>query len=95
MVKPKKFDESPKKFGRGYSSVRQRVNKNYRYNMSCFNCVHYYQAPGDKTEMCQNSSVLEYDLVVSENNTIYCTTHWSPLPVEKEPTSTVKGMFKG
>ena len=64
------------KFTKGYSECRKRLNNNAFYSRSCFNCEHYYQAVGDDEEMCQNESVLEYDMVYS-NNTVYCLK-WSP-----------------
>lgn len=42
--------------------------------MSCFNCAYYYQAVGDKEEMCQNDKVLEFDMI-TEGHLVYCT-HW-------------------
>ena len=59
---------------RGYKSVRERVEKYPRIFRSCTNCDYYYQAVGDKEEVCQNNVVLEYDMVV-EDNRIYCL-HW-------------------
>ena len=58
-------------FTRGYQESRERLAKNSFYTRSCFNCGHYYQASGDKEEVCQRSDVLEYDMVVN-NNQIYC-----------------------
>ena len=63
-------------FTRGYQESRERLAKNSYYSRSCFNCACYYQASGDKEEVCQNPEVLEYDMVVSENN-VYCL-HWRP-----------------
>lgn len=61
-------------FTRGYKESRERLAKNPYYCRSCFNCDYYYQAVGDKEECCQNSNVLEYDMVVDKNN-VYCV-HW-------------------
>ncbi len=58
-------------FTRGYSESRSRLSKNPYYTRSCFNCSYYYQAVGDKEEVCQNKDVLEYDMIVNGNN-IYC-----------------------
>lgn len=58
-------------FQRGYKSVRDRLDKSAKYSMSCGNCKHYFQASGDKEEMCQNNGVLEYDYIV-DGNRIYC-----------------------
>lgn len=62
---------SNKLFTRGYDTVRDKLTNNPHYNMSCSNCDYFYQAVGDKTECCQNNSVLEYDMVVTENR-VYC-----------------------
>lgn len=61
---------------RGYTSVREKVDSLPKAYMSCMNCVFYYQAEGDIEECCQNSSVLEYDMVVEENR-VYCLK-WIP-----------------
>ena len=58
-------------FSKGYSDCRKRINKGSRFNMSCFNCHYYYQASGDKEEVCQNPSVLEFDMIVTDNS-VYC-----------------------
>lgn len=63
-------------FTRGYQESRERLSKNPYYSRSCFNCAYYYQASGDKEEVCQNPDVLEFDMVVAENN-IYCLK-WRP-----------------
>lgn len=63
-------------FTRGYQESRERLNKNPYYTRSCFNCAYYFQASGDKEEVCQNDDVLQYDMVVTENN-IYCLK-WKP-----------------
>ena len=42
--------------------------------MSCFNCAYYYQAVGDKEEVCQNENVLEYDMIMN-GHLVHCT-HW-------------------
>lgn len=63
-------------FTRGYKESRERLAKNPYYTRSCFNCANYYQASGDKEEMCQDPSVLQFDMVVTENN-VYCVK-WRP-----------------
>ena len=66
--------KKPNKFSRGYSESRERVKKSVAFSRSCFNCDSYYQGVGDKEEVCQNSSVLEFDMTVDGNN-IYCV-YW-------------------
>lgn len=94
---PKKKDSSNlsfrKTFNRGYNEVRQRVEKGSRYTMSCYNCEYYYQAVGDKTEVCQNPEVLKYDMVVTETS-IYCTKWKLAERASTTPTKSVKGLFK-
>lgn len=58
-------------FSRGYKESRERLSKNSQFTRSCFNCAFYFQASGDKEEVCQRNDVLEYDMVVN-NNQIYC-----------------------
>ena len=53
-------------FSRGYDDVRKRVEKGSRYTMSCYNCDFFSQEMGDDTEMCQNSEVLQFDMIVTE-----------------------------
>ena len=62
-------------FTRGYQESRERLAKNSYYTRSCFNCEYYYQASGDKEEMCQNPDVLQYDMVITESS-VYCLK-WS------------------
>ena len=69
-------------FSRGYKESRDRLAKNSQYTRSCFNCHYYYQASGDKEEVCQNTNVLQYDMVVSENN-VYCLK-WKPSSSNKD-----------
>lgn len=68
-------------FTRGYKECRERLSSNPYYTRSCFNCAHYYQAVGDKEEVCQNPDVLQYDMVVDGNN-IYCLK-WAQSSVNK------------
>ena len=84
-------EEKPTKaslFTRGYGEVRQKVEKGSRFTMSCYNCEHFYQAVGDKEEVCQNPDVLKYDMVITETS-IYCN-RWE-LTKRKQ---SVKSMFK-
>ena len=94
---PKKEDLSNlsfrKTFIRGYEEVRQRVEKGSKYTMSCYNCEYYYQAVGDKTEVCQNPEVLKYDMVVTETS-IYCTKWKLAERASTTPTKSVKALFK-
>ena len=76
---PKDHISTPKKvrrnlFSRGYQESRDRLSKNSHFTRSCFNCEDYYQASGDKEEMCQNPNVLQYDMVITENNV--CCLKW-------------------
>lgn len=81
-----------KLFSRGYGAVRSRVEKGSRYTMSCFNCDYFYQAVGDKEEVCQNPNVLKYDMVITETS-IYCN-QWVISKRSQKATSSVKGLFK-
>ena len=69
-------------FSRGYKECRDKLSKNSKYTRSCFNCHYYFQASGDKEEVCQNTNVLEYDMVVSDNS-IYCL-RWKPSSSNKD-----------
>ena len=76
---PEPNKKKPKKkpiFTRGYNESRERLAKNSYYTRSCFNCDYYFQASGDKEEVCQNPNVLQFDMVVTDNN-VYCI-HWMP-----------------
>lgn len=68
-------------FTRGYKESRERLAKNSYYTRSCFNCDYYFQASGDKEEVCQNPNVLQFDMVVTDNN-VYCI-HWMPSTANK------------
>ena len=78
---PKSKKNKKPLFTRGYQESRERLAKNSYYSRSCFNCASYYQASGDKEEVCQNPDVLQYDMVVTENN-VYCLK-WQPSSVNK------------
>ena len=80
--------EKKSMFTKGYSDVRQRVEKGSRFTMSCYNCDFYYQASGDKEEVCQNPDVLKYDMVVTDTS-IYCN-RWKLC----RRTQSVKSIFK-
>lgn len=75
-------------FTRGYQESRDRLAKNSHFTRSCFNCAYYYQASGDKEEVCQNQDVLQYDMVVTDNN-VYCVK-WRPHITKKEQQSLFK-----
>ena len=75
-------------FTKGYSEVRHKVEKGSRFTMSCYNCEHFYQASGDKEEVCQNPDVLKYDMVITETS-IYCN-RWELVKRKQS----VKNMFK-
>ena len=60
------------KFSRGYSDVKDKVVKSFRYTRSCENCKYYFMSEGDEEELCQNPNVLPYDICVEENRT-YCS----------------------
>jgi len=77
-------------FNRGYKEVKEKVNKYPKIFMSCLNCVYYYQAVGDKEECCQNTEVLQYDMVV-EDTRVYCI-RWETNYFKKEKP---KNPFKG
>lgn len=77
---PKK--QSRPLFTRGYKESREKLNKNSHYSRSCFNCYHYFQASGDKEEICQNPNVLKYDMVITESS-IYCLK-WEPSSSNKD-----------
>lgn len=85
LVNRKSHGKVPKKkkpvFTRGYQESRERLAKNSYYSRSCFNCADYFQASGDKEEVCQNPNVLQYDMVVTDNN-VYCL-QWRPSSTNK------------
>lgn len=86
------------KLQKGYKAVRDKVLKNSKWNKSCTNCDYYYQASGDKEEVCQNLGVLEYDMVVQETR-IYClqwvlSKRTKSLPKNKSKKLNKKNIFK-
>lgn len=76
-------------FSRGYSDVRKRVEKGSRYTMSCYNCDFFSQEMGDDTEMCQNSEVLQFDMIVTETS-IFCN-RWR---ISHRETKSENSLFK-
>ena len=79
-MRPKKKKSRPM-FTRGYQESREKLANNPFYTRSCFNCAFYFQASGDKEEVCQNQDVLQYDMVVTNNN-VYCLK-WQPSSTNK------------
>lgn len=75
-------------FTRGYSESREKVSKSAMFTRSCFNCDYFYQAVGDKEEVCQNTNVLKFDMVF-DNNNMYCV-HWTQSKRTKGETSLFK-----
>jgi len=90
MLKKSESNESNTTlFKKGYIPVRKKMESRSIYLTSCYNCEYYYQAVGDKEEMCQNPKVLQYDMVVTESN-IYCNL-WESV---KHKNQSVKTIFK-
>lgn len=79
-------------FTRGYGEVKDRLIKNSKYLMSCYNCDYFYKTHNDNEELCQNSEVLPYDIIVSEK-AIYCSL-WKPA-LSKKDTSIRMILKKG
>lgn len=63
-------------FNRGYDLVREQVKKGGKYLRSCQNCLYYSKEQGDAEEVCQNTDVLQYDIILTENS-ISCLK-WKP-----------------
>ena len=76
-------------FSRGYKECRDRIDSNSYYTRSCFNCEYFYKEYGDIEEVCQNEKVLEYDMIVTENNV--CCLKWSP---SHKNSDTSQGLFR-
>lgn len=72
----------PKPFSRGYNEIRKKMNTSAKYTKCCNNCAFYYKDRSDKEEVCQNSQVLEYDMVYEDNRVFCC--RWKPA---NEPTA--------
>lgn len=58
-------------FAKGYKEVREKVEKNVRYNRECNNCASFYKDDGDEEELCNDPRVLSYD-ICTEGNRIWC-----------------------
>ena len=67
--KPVKFPRGYEVFRKSYSNLRTRASL-----ANCFSCDFFYQAEGDICELCQNPSVLKYDMVVDKNR-VFCS-YW-------------------
>lgn len=71
---------------RGYKPIREQIQSKSRYLRDCNNCRHFYQAPTDEEELCQNEHVLEFD-ICTDKDRVYCC-YWLPvgeLQKKKEP----------
>ena len=86
-------------FNRGHSELNERLEKRSRFTMSCYNCDYFYQTEEDSEEVCQNPTVLKYDMVVSESN-VYCN-QWTNCKDKQDQEkrrqsakSSVKSIFK-
>lgn len=93
MKLKKPVDSTPKEqkrelFTKGYGEIQSKVSKRNKFIMSCYNCEYFYQAMGDTEEMCQNSEVLRYDMIITENN--ICCAKWKPCL----RSQSVKSIFK-
>lgn len=69
-------------FTRGFEETRKKVLSNPYYIRSCFNCIYYYKIPFDEEEMCQNSDVISYDMLITNNN--ICCLKWTPIKNDKD-----------
>ena len=58
-------------FAKGYKEVRNKVEKNMRFNRECNNCGSFYQSDEDTEELCQDNRVLSYD-ICTEGNRVWC-----------------------
>ena len=79
-------------FSRGYGEVRNKVAKGSKYIMCCQNCRFFSKEKGDTEELCQNDSVLSYDIVTSENS-VYCLK-WQPYEYKNENSLFKRGGAK-
>lgn len=71
---------------RGYKPIREQIQSKSRYLRDCNNCRHFYQAPTDEEELCQNEHVLEFD-ICTDKDRVYCC-YWLPVgevQKKKEP----------
>ena len=79
-------------FSRGYKQVREKISKPNKYLMCCQNCKYFSREKGDTEEVCQNDSVLSYDIVTSENS-VYCLK-WQPYEYKNQNSLFKKGGAK-
>ena len=81
------------RYSRGYDTARERAKQHAKLVCSCFNCDYYYQGRHDASEVCQNPSVLQYDMVVEENR-IYCI-QWQQTQKKRKTAQAKKaGVFR-
>lgn len=73
--------EKRRLFSKGFKPVLKKAQNN-KYIKSCDSCTFFYEALGDKEELCQNPNVLEYDIQV-DGNRVYCGW-WEPDEPEKK-----------
>jgi hypothetical protein len=66
---------------RGYKVIRDKIEKNAKYNRSCLNCNCYSKEEGDFEEVCQNTEVLSFDICVEGERTWCC--YWRSVKGEK------------
>jgi len=70
------------KFTKGYEVARDKVQRYPKFLRSCFNCDYFYKSIHDKEELCQNTNVLPYDMIMQEGS-IYCS-FWKLVSTKKE-----------
>ena len=66
----------PLELKRGFAPIREQIQAKSRFLRDCNNCKHFYQAPLDEEELCQNDQVLEFDICVDKERTYCC--YWQP-----------------
>ena len=66
-----KKSKARKLLSRGFDEVREKVESKSRFLRSCDNCLSFYAEKNDTEEVCQNPSVLAYDICV-DGNRVYC-----------------------
>lgn len=79
----------PLELKRGFKPIREQIHAKSRYMRDCNNCRHFYQAPFDEEELCQNQQVLEFD-ICTDKDRVYCC-YWQPngeVEKKKEPERT-------
>lgn len=57
--------------------------------MQCQNCKFFGKEKGDKEEVCQNTDVLQYDIIVNDNS-VYCLK-WQPYEFKYKDTLFKRG----